>query len=196
MAIFHEGELMHSAILPVGARRVTEDLAILLKTTIDRAERIKLELGVTSEADDRRRRDQLDLSAYLDDDTSIARRDLVRAIDARMDDLMKLVKKELDTSGYAGHLPSGVVLSGGGSLLPGFPMLVKNTVRLAVRMSRPMNVDASIDTALDPAYAVCVGLVVWGFGREEAHLSKPGPKIQIKTEWVKKVFGWLKNFAP
>lgn len=196
MAIFHEGELMHSAVLPVGSRHITQDLAILLKTTIDRAERVKIELGVTSEADDRRRRDQLDLSAYLDDQSTIPRRDLVRAIDARVDDLMKLLKKELDASGFGGHLPAGVVLSGGGALLPGFPLLVKNTVRLAVRMARPMNIDASVDTVLDPAYAVCVGLIVWGFGREEARMSKSGPKIQIKTEWLNKVFGWLKNFAP
>jgi cell division protein FtsA len=196
MAIFHEGEMMHSAIFPVGSRRITEDLAILLKTTIDRAERVKLELGVTSEADDRRRRDQLDLSAYLDDDATIARRDLVRAVDARVEDLMKLVKKELDTSGFGGHLPSGVVLSGGGALLPGFPMLVKNTVRLAVRMARPMNVDASVDTALEPAYAVCVGLVVWGFGREEDTISRSGPKLELKADWMKKTVAWLKNFMP
>lgn len=196
MAVFHEGELMHSAILPVGSRRITEDLAILLKTTIDRAERVKLELGVTSEGDDRRRKDQLDLSAYLDEQATIPRRDLVRAVDARVEDLMKLVRKELETSGYAGHLPSGVVLSGGGALLPGFPMLVKNTVRLAVRMARPMNIDAAIDTALDPAYAVCVGLVVWGFGREEAHIGKSTPRFEFKAAWLKKTAAWLKNFMP
>lgn len=196
LSVFHEGELMHSAILPVGSRRITEDLAILLKTTIDRAERVKLELGVTSEGDDRRRKDQLDLSAYLDEQATISRRDLVRAVDARADDLMKLVRKELETSGFAGHLPSGVVLSGGGSLLPGFPILVKNTVRLAVRMARPMNIDAAIDAALDPAYAVCVGLVVWGFGREEAHIGKSGPKFEFKADWMKKTVSWLKNFMP
>lgn len=199
LAVFHEGEMVHSVVLPVGSRRITDDLTVLLRTNIERAERIKVELGTTKEADDRRRKDQLDLTSYLDEPLSIPRGELVRAIDARVEDLMKLVKKELTgltQAGVVDQLPSGVVLSGGGSLLPGYAMKVKNTVGMHVKMARPMNVDASVDSALNPAYAVCIGLVVWGFGREEDRIRRGGPKLEVKTEWVGKVFGWLKNFAP
>jgi len=196
LAVFHEGELVHSVVIPIGSRHITHDLAILLRTTIDRAERIKLELGVTSEADDRRKKDALDLSAYLDEQGSVARRSLVSAVDARVGELMDMVRAALKDSGMEGQLPSGVVLSGGGAVLPGFAMLVKDTVRLPVRMVRPMNVDAAVDTALDPAFAVPVGLVVWGFGREEDPIGKGLSGFEFKAAWLQRSWKWLKNFMP
>ncbi|HXV27284.1 MAG TPA: cell division protein FtsA [Candidatus Paceibacterota bacterium] len=195
LSVFHEGELIHTAVLPIGSRHITNDLAVLLRTSPDNAERVKLELGTTGEADDRRRRDQLDLSQYVGEDLQVPRRTFVGAIDARMDELMEKVRDELKKSGMSGQLPSGVVVSGGGSLLPGFALRVRDEARLAVRAVRPMNVDAAVDAVLDPAYTVALGLVVWGFGREEDRIGRQGPKMAA-PEWMKKSFSWLKNFAP
>lgn len=196
MAVFHEGDLVHSAVVPIGSRHITHDLAILLRTSIDRAEKIKIELGMTGEADDRRRRDQLDLSPYLDEQATIGRRSLVSAIDARVGELMEMVRDELKKSGKAGLLPAGVVLSGGGSQLPGFAALVRDVLRLPVRAVRPLNVDAAVQAVLDPAYTVAVGLAVWGFGREADGIARPSGAPLIPAAWARKLFAWLKNFAP
>jgi cell division protein FtsA len=109
---------------------------------------------------------------------------------------MDMVREEATKSGLAGKLPSGVVLSGGGSVLPGFAMLVKNTVRLPVRMVRPINVDTAVDEVLDPAYTVALGLIVWGYGREGETMGGSGSGFAIKNTVLAKAWAWVKNFMP
>lgn len=195
LTVWDQADMIHSAIMRVGSRHITNDLAILLKTSLEVAERIKIDLGMVNEHWDRRRKPELvDLSAYMEEPFAVQRRELMGAIEARARELLEMVQEELKKAGKDGLLPAGVVISGGGSKLPGFAILVRDTLGLPVRIAKPVGVEA-FDAAMDPAFAVALGLVVWGFGREvvEGHRS-----IESSTlgGWFSGAMRWLKNFLP
>lgn len=101
---------------------------------------------------------------------------------------------ELQKAGKDGLLPAGVVVSGGGSKMPGLVALVRDTLGLPAKMAKVVGVEA-FDAAMDPAFAVALGLVSWGFTREigEGHrLSEPS----VMGNWFKDTIRWLKNFLP
>jgi len=71
LAVFEESDMLHSVVLPIGSRRITDDLAVFLRTSIDIAERVKLEHGVTSNVEDLRRNNSIDLSELLNEDNFV-----------------------------------------------------------------------------------------------------------------------------
>ncbi len=194
LTVWDQGDLVHSAILRLGSRKITDDLAILLRTSLENAERIKVELGAAHEAIDRRKKPEVtDLTAYVDEPFAIQRRQLIGAIDARAHEILDMISEELQKCGKRGMLPAGVVVSGGGAKLPGFLAMVRDELGLPVRAHRPQGVEA-FDAAMDPSLAVAIGLVVWGFEREgagrESGSSLPG------ADFFSKIGAWLKNFVP
>lgn len=197
LTIFEEADLLHSAIFPIGSRHITNDLAIALRTSMDVAERIKLEHGSTSEGEDLRRKEVIDLSSYMnEDDMMLPKKQLVRVVDARAQELLDMVSAELKKVAKNGMLPAGVVLSGGGSNLPGFAMLAKEILRLPVRVARPIHVDGVVDIVTDPSYAVGVGLVLWGVEQELTGIKSRGISFGTSGGVMQKALGWLKNFLP
>lgn len=195
LTVFEEADLLHSAVLPVGSRHMTADLAVALRTSIDVAERVKIEHGTTSEGIDLRKREHLDLSELLGEENFVwPKRQLIGVIDARAHELLDLVSAELKKLSK-GMLPAGVVLSGGGANLPGLAALVKEKLRLPVRIARPMNLGGNIDELYDPSYSVGMGLILWGL--EEEFNGRGNRSVQIsKNQFIKKAGGWLKNFLP
>jgi cell division protein FtsA len=195
LTIFEENDLLHSAIFPVGSRHITNDLAIALRTSMDIAERIKLEHGGTSDGEDARRRDVVDLSQLLREDGATSRKQLTRVVDARAHELLDMVATELKKVSKNGLLPAGVVLSGGGSNLPGFARFVKEYLRLPVRIVQPAHVHGTSDIVTDPAYTVPIGLILWGMEQELAGI-KSRTIFSDQDSVVKKALDWLKNFLP
>lgn len=196
VTVWDQAELLHSTVLPIGSRKITDDLAILLKTSIENAERIKVDLGAVNERWDRRRKPEVvDLTSYMDETYSVVRRDLIGAIDARVQELLDMVGEELKKIGRHGRLPAGVVISGGGSKLPGFVTLVRDTLGLPVRAAKPLAVQA-FDAAMDPSLSVAVGLIVWGFQHEFIEGKRPMLDVSELNGWFSKIAGWLKNFLP
>ncbi|MCC6934136.1 MAG: cell division protein FtsA [Candidatus Yanofskybacteria bacterium] len=195
LTVWDQADMVHSAMMRVGSRHITNDLAILLKTSLDTAEQIKLQLGAVNERWDRRKKPELvDLSAYMDEPFTVQRRDLMGAIEARTRELLDMVHDELKKAGKDGLLPAGVVVSGGGSKLPGFAALVRDTLELPVRIAKPVGVEA-FDAAMDPSFSVAIGLVAWGFTQEggEGHRST---ELTTVGGWIKEGVAWLKNFLP
>ena len=197
LTIFEEADMLHSAILPIGSRHITNDLAIALRTSLDVAERIKLEHGSTSEGEDLRRKENIDLSALMQEDNMILpKRNLTRIVDARAQELLDMVEEEMKKASRHGMLPAGIVLSGGGSNLPGFASLVKDKLRLPVRIARPLHVEGILDMVGDPSYSVAVGLVLWGLDHELGDGKSPNALFVAGNGMMGKVLGWLKNFLP
>lgn len=195
LSVWDQADLVHSSILRIGSRHITNDLAILLRTSLDNAERIKVTLGAVHEPIDRRKKPEVvDLTEYMDETYIIPRRQLTGVIDARARELLDMVSEELKKCGRAGMLPAGVVISGGGSKLPGFLALVRDELGLPVRGHRPLGVTA-FDTALDPSLAVAIGLIAWGFEKECGDGRRPSAPSQVSGA-VSKVVAWLKNFLP
>ncbi|PIR42062.1 MAG: cell division protein FtsA [Candidatus Yanofskybacteria bacterium CG10_big_fil_rev_8_21_14_0_10_37_15] len=192
LTVFEEADLIHSMVLPVGSKHITADLAVALRTSMDIAERIKIEHGTTSENLDLRKRENLDLSELVGEQNFLwPKKQLANVIDARAHELLDLVSAELKKISK-GMLPAGVVLSGGGANLPGIVSLVKDKLRLPVRLA---SFRGSLDNQNDPSFSVAAGLVLWGM--EEEIGSVRGKSISVSNnEFLRKIGKWFKNFLP
>ena len=197
LTVFEESELLHCAILPIGSRHITNDLAVLLRTSMDVAERIKLEHGSTSDLEDMRKRGDIDLSSIVGEENFvIPKKQLFKVIDARTHELFDIVNNELKKVPKNGILPAGVVLSGGGVNLPGLLLLAKEKLRLPVRVANSIHFDGVSDVVSDPTFSVAMGLVLWGIKQEFDGHGQKSSDFFMNEGWAKKVGGWLKNFLP
>jgi cell division protein FtsA len=195
LTVWDQADMIHSAILRIGSRHITNDLAILLRTSLENAEKIKLHLGAVNEVIDRRKKPELvDLTSFVDEPYAIQRRQLVNVIDARVREMLDMVLEELKKCGKHGQLPAGAVVSGGGSKLPGFLALVRSELGLPVRSHKPLGVEA-FEAAMDPSLAVAIGLVSWGFSKECGEGKRPTMPSSVSGT-LGKVLAWLKNFLP
>lgn len=195
LTVFEEADLLHSAVIPIGSKHITNDLAVALRTSIDVAERIKLEHCSTSNVEDLRRKENIDLSDIIgEEDFIVPKKQLVRVVDARIGELLDIVETELKKVSKNGILPAGVVLSGGGSNLPGFAFWVKDKLRLPVKVVEPFGFDGANNIIGDPSFAVAVGLVLWG---SEKYLGGQRQKISMNGSGIaSNIKDWLKNFLP
>lgn len=196
IALFHEGDLIHTAILPIGSRHITNDLAVALRTTMDKAEEIKCRYGSIG-PDQLTKKDKLDLSDLLgEEDFVIPRAQLARIIDSRVAELFDFISEEMKKLPRNYLLPAGVVLAGGGASLNGLPAFTKNHLKLAVRTGGDYFIDGLPDYVSDPALAVAIGMVLWGFEKEFA-----GGKLSMSARFssfdgFNKLSRWFKNFLP
>ena len=197
LTVFEEADLLHTSVLPIGSRHITNDLAVLLRTSLDVAERIKLEFGATSNGEDLRRKGEIDLSEFVGEENFIIpKKQLVKVIDARAHELFDMVNNELKKVSKSGMLPGGVVLSGGGVNLPGIIMLAKEKLRLPVRMARSSNFEGISEVVDDPAFSVAMGAVLWGMDQElSGQVSRSASNIN-SNDISRKLVEWLKNFLP
>lgn len=165
IAVFEEGEILHTASVPVGASHITNDIAIGLKTSIEIAEKIKVEYGVAHPklASERDSFDLADIDQTLD--TSIVNRKYIaEIINARLEELFSMVKDELRKIGRDGLLPVGAVITGGGSQMPGVSDVAKEILRLPAQLGEIAEPMTAIDKKLliNSSYATAIGLAIWG----------------------------------
>lgn len=190
IAVFEEGTTLHTAVIPVGGESVTNDIAIGLRTSIDAAEKIKIEYGscIPEEINDR---EMIDLSSLSKIDMQkVSKRQLVEIIEARYHEIFLLVKEELAKIHRDGMLPAGVVLTGAGVKIPGVIDLARETLNLPVQIGFPQNFEGVVDKIEDPAYATAIGLLIWG-GRFE---GRPFG-LSFRSLNFKKTFAGLKNWV-
>lgn len=196
ISVYEEGKLLHSAVFPVGAGNVTNDLAIGLKTSTTAAENIKLSLGFAI-AKETPSREQVDLSKF-DPATkgTVARRYIAEIIEARLAELFEFVNNELKYIGKSARLPAGVVLVGGGAKLPAIVDLARQELRLSSQVAVPDVSELDINNpelmmlSEDPEFAVAFGLLLSGVDR----LKDPKSKVDGGIgEWFKKI---LSVFTP
>lgn len=198
MALFYEGELVHTAVLPIGSRHITNDIAIALRTSMDKAEEIKCEHGYTGN-EEVLAKDQIDLSTVLgEQDFVIPRKQIAKIVDARVSELFDMINDEIKKVPRGNLLPAGVVLAGGGANLIGLPATTKNRLKLAVKVGQNGNsgyLDGFKTTINDPAMATAFGLVLWGFEKE---FTGKGINFLVSTAQNRlgKITRWLKNFMP
>lgn len=190
ISIFEEGTTLHTAVIPVGGENVTNDIAIGLRTSIDAAEKIKIEYGscIPDEVNDR---ELIDLSSLSKIDMQkISKRHLVEIIEARYHEIFLLIKEELAKIHRDGMLPAGVVLTGAGVKIPGVIDLARETLNLPVQIGFPQNFEGVIDKIEDPAYATAIGLLIWGTRFENRSFG-----LSFKGLNLKKTFSGLKNWV-
>ncbi len=156
IAIYEEGDLHFTAVLPVGGVNITNDLAIGLKTDPEVAEQLKLKHAVASP-----RSDASDVTLTHEGETlTFSTRDIDDIVDARLEEIFEAIEAALKKAGRAGKLPSGVVLTGGTAELPGLVDYAKRALGVAARTGKPTGVGGVADSIESPRYAVAVGLML------------------------------------
>ncbi len=161
-AVYEEGGLLAADVVPVGGEHITADLAIGLRTSVDIAERLKIEYG-SCLPKEINKKEEIDLAkiSKSEKDVMVSRRDAAEIIEARCEEIFRLVDKELSRIGRSAKLPAGAVLVGGGSKLPGIVDLAKEMLRLPVQIGFPIGFDGTVDKVDDPVFATATGLIHW-----------------------------------
>jgi len=195
VAIFIEGSVWHTTVLPVGGNHITNDVAVGMRVPFEAAEQLKVEHGHA-------RHETIDptevvqVQAFGDGGvTRVQRRDLAEIIEARLEEIDQLILQEIKRSGYDGLLPAGVVMTGGTSQLRGLRELGRQVLGLPVRIGMPQNLLGLADAIDSPAYATSVGLLWWG--RDQAG-AQPAPVRKDKKggDWSDRFGGFIKTLLP
>lgn len=221
IAIFVEGSLSHSAVIPIGARNITNDLAIGMRVSLDSAEKIKLALSEEkrepavppseiTEGDEPKSRDKSDDEIDLtklgikEDVSQASRKTLVDGIiRPRLNEIFTMVGMELKKSGFGGQTPAGIVLTGGGALTIDITTACKRTLAMPVRVGIPRGLSGLVDEIRHPAYAAATGLVLYGYKNEGTTktrssgggLGKVMDRLPVKGA-VNKAVDFIKSFLP
>jgi cell division protein FtsA len=191
IAIFIEGSIWHTVVLPTGGEQITNDIAVGLRMPYNAAENLKIKYGhAVSHAVMPEEMIKADMFGE-EGQQQAPRQFLAEIIEARTEEIFEMILKEIKRSGYDGLLPAGVVLCGGTAQLPGIKDLARNVLGLPTRIGEPQNLRGLVDTLQSPAFATSVGLLEWGITHDlpqPVHHQSGGSQLKVPT--------WLKAFLP
>lgn len=197
IVVFEEGDVLHVKVLPVGSGHITNDIAIGLRTSIDLAEQIKVHVGSAS-PESIGKREEVNLEEFEGgEQMNVSRKHIAEIVEARLEEIFKMVDKELQSIDRSGMLPAGIVLTGGGAQLSGILEVAKNVFRLPASVGVPQGISTAIDKVNSPTFTTALGLVAWGAvsqGHGSGIFSGKVPdftSVKAVTERLKGVF---KNF--
>ena len=162
IAIFSEGAIKHTAVIPIAGDQVTNDIAVALRTPTKNAEEIKktFACALTQLADGQQ---MIDVPSIGDrEPRKISAHNLAEIIEPRYEELMLLVQAELRRSGYEDLIAAGMVLTGGSSKVRGLVELAEEIFHMPVRMGLPQRVSGLTDVVRNPIYSTGVGLLMYG----------------------------------
>lgn len=162
IAIFTDGAIRHTAVIPIAGDQVTNDIAVALRTPTKHAEAIKIKHGTLLTQ-------QIDPAAYIEvpsvagrHSRQISKRALAEVVSARYEELFTLVLSELRRSGFEDLVASGIVLTGGAAMMEGLLDLAESVFQMPVRIGMPQYVSGLRDVLQSPSYATSVGLLLYG----------------------------------
>ena len=194
LAIFAEGSVMHTAIIPVGGDHFTNDIAVGLKTARSEAERLKVQFGCA-------------VSSLVKDDEiidvpsmgnrplrTLSRKLLADIIEPRAEELFDLVAREIKRAGYEGVVTGGVVITGGTSLMEGMPDMAERILDLPARRGLPAGVGGIHEHVGNPMYSTSVGLIIHALHQQEdlaMHGYRKGRRLWRVVEHMK---SWARDF--
>lgn len=204
LTVFEDGDLIHLAVLPVGGSHITNDIAIGLRTSIDVAEAVKLQYGhaIPSEVG---KKEMIPLAEFDSQEIDeVSRHHVAEIIEARLEEIFHYANLELKAISREALLPAGVVLTGGGILVPGVVELAKRSLRLPSQIGYPKPLGGILDHVDGPASATVVGLLLLSL--EEGNVASRSvfdgvPQFLAKllgdrSGALGKTKGLLKRFLP
>ena len=198
VCIYVDGALSHSSVIPIGARHITNDLAIGLRISLDSAEKIKFFLSKKfskkkHEDKEEENPDELDLSGLnlLEELRKVSQKTLVEGImKPRLNELFTMVGIELKKSGFATQTPAGVVITGGGAKTAGAEESAKRMLSMPVRIGMPKGMSGLIDDVETPAFATATGLLFYAksFKHKESEGFLDGLLKPLNLNFSKGIF--------
>ncbi|MEK7458933.1 MAG: cell division protein FtsA, partial [Patescibacteria group bacterium] len=199
LAVFEEGDLIHTAVLPIGGDRVTSDIGTILRVPPEIAETVKLTYGhAVPDAVDRKHTFMLkELGADVDE--VVKRRFIAEIVESRIEELFEAIDAELRKVDRSGMLPVGVMLTGGGAKLEGIVDVARRVLRLPCSIAVPVAVSSVIDEVYDPAFATVIGLTVWGYTVKGMNKNRFGGflnKFKSVDKVAEQIGKWFKSLVP
>ncbi|MFL5360910.1 MAG: cell division protein FtsA [Myxococcales bacterium] len=171
LAIFVNGAIQHTSVIPLGGNHLTNDIAVGLRTPMHEAERIKIQYG-SAQSQVLERDETIEVPSVGGRAPRVlSRRILCEIIEPRVEELFQLVHREIQKAGQENLLASGVVLTGGSTQLAGMAELAEEVLGLPVRRGVPRNVGGLTDVVSSPAHATAVGLLLYGL--KQAREGRP-----------------------
>jgi cell division protein FtsA len=161
MVVFEGGEVVHTAVLPLGSFHITRDIVLCAKLPLDVAEGIKLEYGCASSGKISKK-EEINLSEEEAGGESVNRKYLAEIIEARVEEIFFSVNEELKKAGKAGALTAGAVLTGGGAKMQGIVEAAKRVLKLPVILGYPVDISSVSEKINDLSFVTAIGLVKWG----------------------------------
>lgn len=190
IAVFTDGAIRHTAVIPIAGDQVTSDIAVALRTPTQHAEEIKVKYGCA-------------LTQVASPDESIevpsvgerpprrlARQTLAEVIEPRYEELFTLVQAELRRTGMEDIIAAGIVLTGGSSKMEGAIELAEEVFHMPVRLGMPQGVKGLVDVIRNPIYATGVGLLLYG----HKHQHRKGRELIAMDGDVKGVWSRMKTW--
>jgi len=188
LAVFHEGAVRHTAVVSLGGKNVTSDVAIGLRTPQDQAEIIKCQHGSALAS-------QVDASEMVNvpgvagrESKEVSKSVLASIIEPRMEEIFSLVARELKKGHFSGTLAAGVILTGGASQLVGAAELAEQIFDLPAKLGTPFNFENHMEINPGPAYATGVGLIHYSL------LSRPEVGSRMKAGGVSRIIEKFKRW--
>jgi len=193
VAIFREGAIRHTAVIPIAGDQITNDIAMALRTPTQEAEELKLRHGCSLRqlAD---AQEMIEVPGVGDrPPRELSRQTLAEVIEPRVEELYSLVQKVLRESGYEELLSSGIVLTGGSSVMHGMVELGEEIFHMPVRLGVPRYTGGLSDVIRSPRYSTAVGLLLDGKARTERGLhARQGGSFKQVLSRMREWFG--RNF--
>lgn len=197
IALFVEGSVFHTAVLPVGGNHVTRDVVVGLRAPYQAAEDAKRKWGhaIPSMVD---AREEITLEAFgAEGSKTELRRRLCEIVQARCEEILELVTTEVKRAVHDDIVSAGIVLTGGGAKLGGIDLLAEQVTGWPARVGQPRNLQGLTDTLMDPAYATSVGLLQWAVNEAEASSWHQVPRTSIDMHSIwRRVGNWARVLLP
>ncbi len=195
IALFQGGSVKHTAVLGVGGNHLTGDIAAGLHAPMAAAEQLKQRYGCAA-AEAAHRNEMLEVpSVGGRSPRSVSRQILCEIIEPRLEEVFQLVRREIGRSGYEDQLVSGIVMTGGSTLLPGMIEMAERIFNVPVRQGVAANVTGLVEVVSSPVYATGTGLLLYGLGKQERNhfRFRDNDPLLFKvrgrmTEWLREFF--------
>ena len=191
LALYKQGTVWHTHVIPIGGYHITNDIAIGLRAPYETAEKVKLQYGDCRPAD-------IDpdlvftVEPFGGEKIQVGRQDLAQVIEARIEEIFNLILKDIQQSGYDELLPAGIVLTGGTAQLRGITTVAERVLNVPARVAAPKNLVGLVDTLHSPAYATSVGLLRWASTDHHRYQAR----TQMPSEWSRRVGNLIRTLLP
>jgi cell division protein FtsA len=192
IAVFTEGAIRHTAVIPIAGDQVTNDIAVALRTPTQFAEEIKIKyacaLTQMASADE-----SIEVPSVGDrPPRRLARHTLAEVVEPRYEELLSLVQAELRRSGFEDLVAAGIVLTGGSSKIEGLVELAEEVFHMPVRLGVPQYVTGLVDVVRNPIFATGVGLLLFGHHNRDQRALEDGLGKGLRGVWDR-MKGWFQG---
>jgi cell division protein FtsA len=193
LIIFANGSIKHTAVVSLAGSHITSDISMGLRTPLEEAEKIKIRYGCCL-ASMVRKDETIEVPSVGGRKSRVlSRQTLAEIIEPRVEEILTLVQNEVARTGFGNLIASGIILTGGSTILEGMPELAEQIFNLPVRRGSPTGIGGLVDMVNSPRYATGVGLVLYGSRNKEQARFKVG-EGNIFSKVTHRMKEWIGEF--